>query len=696
MEPPPDHPQGQDTELERLRTELREAQDILDAIRSGQVDALVLSKPEGRSVLTLQGTEHPYRLTVEAMSEGAVTLAADGTLLFCNPRFLEMTKTTREQALGMDFRDFLGPKDRGTIDRLAQSQTAGIARIRLGLRARDGSERPVYLTARELRTEALRCFVLVVTDLSEIARGEEALRQSEARSRALIEGTSDIIAVCATDGTLRYVSPAVMAVGGYEPQALIGTPFQALLHPDDLPLAARALQDIVLHPDFIQHFEARYRHKNGTWVVLESLSRNLTADPAVGGIVVTLRDVTERKRIEQTQRNRTQRLQTQAEALDRIASAPALAGGDVESLAREITERAAQATGVERANVWLFNEAETELHCIDLYEASAGLHSAGMVLAEEQFRNEFHALKAAPYVNADDPLTDSRTRGYVESYLKPLGITSMLDAVVESGDRHLGLLCLEHVGRPHHWEDDEIEFACRLADKIALALGAREARQARERVQAGLEQAIRALAGVVEIRDPYTAGHQRRVAGLAVAVARELGLSEDRIHGLDLAAAIHDIGKIQVPADILNKPGKLSAAEHQLLRVHAQAGYDIVKDVEFPWPIAEMILQHHERLDGSGYPRGLKGDQILPEARILAVADVMESMASHRPYRAALGVEAALTELVGRRGTSFDADAVDACVKLFREKSYQLPSVWPEREREREREYKSKMGQVKL
>jgi PAS domain S-box-containing protein len=292
MEPPPDHPQGQDTELERLRTELREAQDILDAIRSGQVDALVLSKPEGRSVLTLQGTEHPYRLTVEAMSEGAVTLAADGTLLFCNPRFLEMTKTTREQALGMDFRDFLGPKDRGTIDRLAQSQTAGIARIRLGLRARDGSERPVYLTARELRTEALRCFVLVVTDLSEIARGEEALRQSEARSRALIEGTSDIIAVCATDGTLRYVSPAVMAVGGYEPQALIGTPFQALLHPDDLPLAARALQDIVLHPDFIQHFEARYRHKNGTWVVLESLSRNLTADPAVGGIVVTLRDVT--------------------------------------------------------------------------------------------------------------------------------------------------------------------------------------------------------------------------------------------------------------------------------------------------------------------------------------------------------------------------------------------------------------------
>jgi HD-GYP domain-containing protein (c-di-GMP phosphodiesterase class II) len=133
-----------------------------------------------------------------------------------------------------------------------------------------------------------------------------------------------------------------------------------------------------------------------------------------------------------------------------------------------------------------------------------------------------------------------------------------------------------------------------------------------------------------------------------------------------------------------------------LLRVHAQAGYDIVKDVEFPWPIAEMILQHHERLDGSGYPRGLKGDQILPEARILAVADVMESMASHRPYRAALGVEAALTELVGRRGTSFDADAVDACVKLFREKSYQLPSVWPEREREREREYKSKMGQVKL
>jgi putative nucleotidyltransferase with HDIG domain len=177
----------------------------------------------------------------------------------------------------------------------------------------------------------------------------------------------------------------------------------------------------------------------------------------------------------------------------------------------------------------------------------------------------------------------------------------------------------------------------------------------------------------VEARDPYTAGHQRRVAALATAIAQEMDLPEEQINGIHLAAIIHDLGKIQIPAEILSKPSKLSDIEFMLIKQHPQAGYDILKDVKFPWPIAEVILQHHERMDGSGYPQGLKSEQILLESKIMAVADVVEAMSSHRPYRAGLGIEAALDEIILGRGTRYDPQVADACVALFQEKKYVIP-----------------------
>jgi putative nucleotidyltransferase with HDIG domain len=185
-----------------------------------------------------------------------------------------------------------------------------------------------------------------------------------------------------------------------------------------------------------------------------------------------------------------------------------------------------------------------------------------------------------------------------------------------------------------------------------------------------LEDTVRAMAGLVEMRDPYTAGHQIRVANLAMAIARQLGLPGEQVHAIHLAGTVHDLGKIQVPAEILSKPGKITDIEYSLIKIHPQAGYDILKGIDFPWPIAQMVLQHHERLDGSGYPQGLKGDAILLEARILSVADVVEAMSSHRPYRPGLGMEAALAEINAKRGTHFDPQAVDACVSLFQEQGF--------------------------
>ena len=210
---------------------------------------------------------------------------------------------------------------------------------------------------------------------------------------------------------------------------------------------------------------------------------------------------------------------------------------------------------------------------------------------------------------------------------------------------------------------------------------AAELLSANEEIQrqiAELETAFMSTVQVVntlsEMRDPYTAGHERKVAELAVDIGAELGLSARQQEGLHVAGFLHDIGKITVPAEILAKPGKLSWIEHRLVQEHAQAGYEVLKNVKFPWQIAEVVQQHHERIDGSGYPQGLKGEAILLKARILAVADVVEAMSSHRPYRPARGIEAALAEIERGRGTFFDTNVVDACLRLFREKGYVIPA----------------------
>ncbi|CAG4883831.1 protein of unknown function [Georgfuchsia toluolica] len=193
-----------------------------------------------------------------------------------------------------------------------------------------------------------------------------------------------------------------------------------------------------------------------------------------------------------------------------------------------------------------------------------------------------------------------------------------------------------------------------------------------ERHMMQLKTAVMSTVGVATtisgMRDPYTAGHERRVAEVAAAIGSELGFDTQRLEGLRIAASLHDIGKIKIPSEILSKPGKLSAVEYRMIQGHANASYDVLKEVEWFWPVAEVALQHHERMDGSGYPQGLKGEEILLEARIMAVADVVEAMSSHRPYRAGLRVDQALDEIESGRGTLYDPEVADACLKIFREK----------------------------
>ena len=195
-----------------------------------------------------------------------------------------------------------------------------------------------------------------------------------------------------------------------------------------------------------------------------------------------------------------------------------------------------------------------------------------------------------------------------------------------------------------------------------------------ENLKKVMNATVQAITTTIEKRDPYTSGHQQRVADLSRTIAREIGFSENEIEGIYIAAAIHDIGKISLPAEILSKPVQLSDIEISLIQAHSATGYDILKGIEFPWPIAEIVLQHHERLDGSGYPRGLAGDDVLMAARIIGVADVVETMASHRPYRPSMGIDKALEEITQNRGLLYEPLVVDACLKIFNNKEFHLPN----------------------
>jgi putative nucleotidyltransferase with HDIG domain len=238
---------------------------------------------------------------------------------------------------------------------------------------------------------------------------------------------------------------------------------------------------------------------------------------------------------------------------------------------------------------------------------------------------------------------------------------------------------------PGAFDPEEVRLLEELAGSVSIGIWSLRTDRERQRAEAKVQHSLKkikqaldgtvlAVANTVEMRDPYSAGHQRRVAQLAGAIAQEMGFSPERVEGMRVLGCLHDIGKIAVPAEILSKPGRLTPMEFMLIKEHPRVGYEIIKDIDFPFPVAQGILQHHERLNGSGYPLGIKGPDIILEARILAVADVVEAMASHRPYRKALGIDQALEEISRNRGILYDPEVVDICLQLFLEKGFSFYS----------------------
>ena len=508
------------------------------------------------------------------------------------------------------------------------------------------------------------------------------LRESEQRFRALIEYGSDLVVVLDAHGMITYVSPSVRRVGGYEPADLLRKNLTAFIHPDDVAAALADLSALVRNPGKLHAAQLRYRRKEGDWIFLESVAKSAIDDPAVAGVVINARDITERK-LAEDQLRRLNRALTSIhacnEALVRFTDEAQLLDETCNLLVTEGGFRlvwVGQIEGPER-RLRILAQAGREDGYIEAINPSVITPSgAGERLSDI-------AIRTGESVICNDIATDPAFQRWRKAALDR-GYASMIVLPLLSEGKAFGVIDIYAV-EAGAFDDAEVRLLRELAGDLAYGITARRTRveldravlerEAQEhRLRRSLEDSIRAIAATVESRDPYTAGHQRRVAELATAIAVELGLPKDRIDGLRLGGIVHDLGKIHIPAEILSKPGRLSAIEFELIKSHPQAGYEILGGIEFPWPIAEMVLQHHERMDGTGYPQSFKGRAILLEARILAVADVMEAMSSHRPYRPGLGVDKALAEIERGRGTAYDMEVADACLKLFREKGYTIPA----------------------
>ncbi|MCX8159967.1 MAG: PAS domain S-box protein [Candidatus Saccharicenans sp.] len=439
-------------------------------------------------------------------------------------------------------------------------------------------------------------------------RAESKLRESEEKYRVLFDNAGQLILV-AQDGVLKLANKKALEYG-YESEEIIGKPFLDFIHPDDRRMVWERHQKRLQEETFRPTYEFRFIARDGSvrWVEITAVKIDWEGRPATLNYVS---DVTGRVMAEQ-----------EKEELLRV----------IENSQNEI---------------YIFEPDTLKLS----YANRAALDNTGYTLEELtsltplDLKPEFDRAKFSALLR---PLLDgSRKKLLFETiHLRKDGSTYPVEV-------HLQLVQVAH----------KKSF-------LAIILDVTERKAAARNLEKTLQGIIRATARTVEVRDPYTAGHQERVAELAEAIAREMGLDDSRVQAINFASVIHDLGKIAVPPEILNKPGRLSDIEMELIKTHSQVGYDILKGIEFPWPVAEIILQHHEKIDGSGYPRGLKDGQILLEAKIICVADVIEAISSHRPYRAALGMEVALEEIRANAGKLYDRQVVEHCLNLIEKKGF--------------------------
>jgi len=469
--------------------------------------------------------------------------------------------------------------------------------------------------------------------MSDLELANKELRVSEENYRLSFENVTDIIYTTDANLNILTVSPSVKKILGYNPEDFVGRPLSALGSIHTRQSLAQTLSDIhmIERGETIPATVYDLIAKDGSIKYCEVIRSPVMREGKNVGMISVARDITERMHKEEE------------------LKAAFIKRQELEFIINHSP-----------AAVWLWKAVEG--WPVEYVSDNISLYG----YAPDDFTSG--RVQYTSIVYSDDL---SRVSAEVEQYVKEgkTEFTQEYRIITKSGEiRWIDdrtWVRRKSDGSVSHYQGIAIDITKRKLAEKALE-------ETLENLKKALNTTIQVMVSAVESRDPYTAGHQLRVADMARAIAVEMGLSPDRIEGIYMAASIHDIGKLAIPAEILVKPTKLTDIEFSLVKEHANKGYEILKGVESPWPLAEIVYQHHERIDGLGYPRNLKGDDILMEARIMAVADVVESMASHRPYRPALGIGTALQEIEKNKNILYDSAVADACLRLFREKGYQL------------------------
>jgi PAS domain S-box-containing protein/putative nucleotidyltransferase with HDIG domain len=429
------------------------------------------------------------------------------------------------------------------------------------------------------------------------------------------------------EGTMLYESPSSARILGYEPEEIVGRNLAEFVRPEDVAANVEMFRMFRTEPGSIVMVDAGFRHKDGHYIECEGTLQNFLHDPKINGVVANYRDMTERRRAEEAIRTSEERFRNLVEA----------------------------------TSDWVW---EVDPNGVYTYVSPKVHEVMGYEVSEIVGRSIFDFMPSRE---------SSRFARTFKSHAEKREPFAFLETSRQRKDGKV--IVMETSGVPFFGGDGRLLGYRGIGRDITNRKNIeRELERSVKKLEKTMEAAIQAISYTMETRDPYTTGHQRRVTQLACAIAKEMGVAAWQIDGIRVAGLLHDIGKIAVPTEILSKPGRLSDIEFSMIKAHPKVGFDILKNVEFEWPIARIVVQHHERLDGSGYPYGIPGKDILQEARILAVADVVEAMSSHRPYRPALGIEKALAEVARGEGTLYDPQVVRACSRVINERGFKFES----------------------
>ncbi len=562
--------------------------------------------------------------TVYDNSLVAIYIVQGGAIQFINSQFERQMGYSRSELLGADPLSFVVPQDRAMVRENAMKRLKGNRSSAYEYRVltKAGETRWVVETVTSIQYRGERAVLGELMDITDRKMAEEDVRRYRQDRENVFQSIGHPIVILDRDHRVLAANHTAATVLGKLEEDLRGRYCYEIFHGTDAPIAGCPME-LALKSQGQESAEVEVQTIGG--IFLTSCTPVVNDEGQIDKIIHIATDITDRKKAENALRESEERYRTLVET-----SPEAIVLTDLESRITMCNQTAAEMYGVGNADELVGRNAFELIAPEDQERAAA---NALKVLGGTSIRNvEYTAIRR------------DGTRVPVEVSVSPLG---------PPGENPRSFMAIIR----------DISQRKEAADNLNASLA---------KLRRTLEGTIEAMALTVETRDPYTAGHQRRVAQLAGAISEEMRLSQEQVRLIRMAGVIHDIGKIGVPSEILSKPGRINEFEFSLIKAHPRIGYDILKTIEFPWPLAEIVLQHHEMMDGSGYPLGRKGREILLEARIVAVADVVEAMASHRPYRPALGIGSALEEIVRTKAIQFDSDVVDACVRLFANEGFEF------------------------